>query len=166
MAVYRGTPMRAVSVACLTTLAALLAACGPTPEQQAASAAAQHADDQNRCFSYGFHPGTDDFAHCMMNTAAQREAKQAAYQRMQAAQQAATNRQNAAIQAQKDAAEHDAWDRETHQGAYANSSSNTVPAYSPPQYPTSPPPANPADAVRDQIQNEMNKAENAGMPSP
>ncbi len=151
---------------CVVTAVAFVAACGPTPEQQAAMAAAQHADDQSRCYNYGFHPGTDDFAHCMMNTAAQRDAQQAAYERMQAAQRAATDRQNAAIQAQKDAAEHDAWDRQTHQGAYANSSSNNVPAYSPPQYPTSQPPSNPAEAVRDQIQNEMDKSENAGMPSP
>jgi cell division septum initiation protein DivIVA len=151
---------------CLAATACLLAACGPTPEQLAAAAAAQHASDQNRCFSYGFQPGTDGFAHCMMNTAAQREAQQAAYERMQAAQQAAADRQNAAIQAQKDAAEHDAWDRETHQGAYANSSSNSVPAYSPPQYPTSQPSSNPVDNVRDQIQNDMDKMENAGTVSP
>jgi hypothetical protein len=126
--------------------------------------AAQHAADQNRCFSYGFQPGTDGMAQCMMNTAAQREAQQAADRRMAAAQQAATDRQNAAIQAAKDAADHDAWDRRTGQGAYANSSSST-PAYSPPQYPT-PPSSNPVDAVRNSIQDDMNKMENAGTLSP
>ena len=98
-------------------------------------AAAQHADDQNKCFGYGFQAGTDAFAHCMMGTAAQRDAQQAADRRQAAAQQAATDRQNAAIKAQKDAADQDAWDRKTGQGAYSNASSN-VPAYSPPQFPT------------------------------
>jgi hypothetical protein len=155
--------MRAFPIACLGTLA-VLAACGPTPEQLAAMQAAQHAADQNRCFSYGFQPGTDGMAQCMMNTAAQREAQQAADRRMAAAQQAATDRQNAAIQAAKDAADHDAWDRRTGQGAYANSASST-PAYSPPQYPT-PPSSNPVDAVRNSIQDDMNKMENAGTLSP
>ena len=76
-----------------------------TSEQQAA---AERADDENKCFNYGFQAGTDAFAHCMMNTASQREAQQAADRRMTAAQQAATDRQNAAIKAQKDAADHDA----------------------------------------------------------
>ncbi len=154
--------MRVVSVVCLSTMLSLLAACGPTSEQQAA---AQRADDQNKCFNYGFQAGTDAFAHCMMNTASQREAQQAADRRMTAAQQAATDRQNAAIKAQKDAADHDAWDRKTGQGAYSNSSSN-VPAYSPPQYPTSSSSSNPVDSVRDSIQNDMDKMENAGRLSP
>ncbi len=128
-------------------------------------AAAQHADDQNKCVSYGFQPGTNAFAQCMMNTAAQREAQQAADRRMAAAQQAATDRQNAAIKAQKDAADRDAWDRKTGQGIYSNSSPN-VPAYSPPQYPTSSSSSNPVDNVRNQIQNEMDKSESAGTLSP
>ena len=154
--------MRAVSIVCLATILSLLAACGPTSEQQAA---AQHADDQNKCSSYGFQAGTDAFAHCMMNTAAQREAQQAADRRMAAAQQAATDRQNAAIKAQKDAADRDAWDRKTGQGVYSNSPSN-VPAYSPPQYPSSSSSSNPVDNVRDSIQNDMDKMENAGRLSP
>ena len=159
--------MRRGAIFCLFATASLLVACGPTPEQVAAMASAQHAEDQNRCFGYGFQPGSNDFAHCMMNTSAQREYQQAQDRRMAAAQQAAAARQNAAIQAAKDAAAHDAWDRQTGQGAYSHPSSN-VPAYSPPQYPTAPSSAssNPVDNVRDQIQREMDKSENAGMGSP
>ena len=123
-------------------------------------AAAQRADDQNRCIGYGFQPSTDAFASCMMTTASQRQAQQAADRRAAAAQQAATDRQNAAIQARKDAADRDAWDRTTQQGAYANSSPST-PAWSPPQFPTSPP-SNPVDAVRNSIQDDMDRMEHAG----
>ena len=155
--------MRVLSIACLGAIA-VLAGCGPTPEQLAAMQAAQHAADQNRCFGYGFQPGTNAMAQCMMNTAAQREAQLAADRRMAAAQQAATDRQNAAIQAAKDAADRDAWDRRTGQGAYANSSSST-PSYSPPQFPTTPS-SNPVDNIRNSIQDDMNKMENAGTLSP
>jgi hypothetical protein len=123
-------------------------------------AAAQRADDQNRCIGYGFQPSTDAFARCMMTTASQREAQQAADRRAAAAQQAATDRQSAAIKAQKDAADQDAWDRTTHQGAYANSSPGT-PAYSPPQFP-SPSYASPVDAVRNSIQDDMDSMQHAG----
>jgi hypothetical protein len=152
--------MRAVANSVLALTIVLLAACGPTPEQQAAMAAAQRAEDQNRCIGYGFQPSTDAFASCMMTTASQRQAQQAADRRAAAAQQAATDRQNAAIKAQRDAADQDAWDRTTHQGAYANSPSGT-PAYSPPQFPT-PPSSNPVDAVRNSIQDDMDKMEHAG----
>jgi hypothetical protein len=151
--------MRAVVYSVLTLAVFLLAACGPTPEQQAAMAAAQRADDQNRCIGYGFQPTTNAFANCMMATASQREAQQAADRRVAAAQKAATDRQNAAIKAQKDAADRDAWDRTTRQGAYANPSSST-PAYSP-QFPTSSS-SNPVDAVRNSIQDDMDKMEHAG----
>jgi hypothetical protein len=154
--------MRRVAMAGSAAMALLLAACGPTPEQQAAMAAAQRAQDQNRCVGYGFQPATDAFANCMMTTTSQREAQQAADRRAAAAQQAATDRQNAVLKAQKDAADQDAWDRRTGQGAYANSSAS-VPAYSPPQYPTSPSSSNPVDSARDSIQDDMNKIDNAGM---
>ncbi len=138
----------------------LLAACGPTPEQQAAMAAAQRADDQNRCVGYGFAPSTNAFASCMMTTAAQRDAQQAADRRAAAAQQAATDRQSAAIKARKDAADRDAWDRTTHQGAYSGYSSS-APAWSPPQFPTSSS-STPVDAVRNSIQDDMDRMEHAG----
>jgi hypothetical protein len=150
--------MRAIT-ASVFAITAFLAACGPTPEQQAAMAAAQRANDQNRCIGYGFQPSTDAFASCMMTTASQRDAQQAADRRAAAAQQAASDRQNAAIQARKDAADQDAWDRTTHQGAYANSSSST-PSYSPPQFPASS--SNPVDAVRSSIQDDMDRMEHAG----
>ncbi len=54
--------MSAVANSVLAITVVLLAACGPTPEQQAAMAAAQRADDQNRCIGYGFQPCTDAFA--------------------------------------------------------------------------------------------------------
>jgi hypothetical protein len=152
--------MSAVANKFLAITVILLAACGPTPEQQAAMAAAQRADDQNRCIGYGFQPSTDAFASCMMTTASQRQAQQAADRRAAAAQQAATDRQNAAIKARKDAADQDAWDRTTHQGAYSDTSSSAA-AWSPPQYPT-PASANPVDAVRNSIQDDMDRMEHAG----
>jgi hypothetical protein len=157
--------VRAVFFACLATSAALLASCAPSPEEQAAAAAAQHSADQNKCYGYGFQPGTDAFARCMMSTATQRDAQQAADRRSAAAQQAATDRQNASIKAAKDAADRDAWDRRTGQGAYANSPSIT-PAYSPPQQPTSSLSTDPVDKVRNSIQSDMDKMENAGTVSP
>ena len=60
--------MGAMANCVLAVTIVLLSACGPTPEQQAAMAAAQRADDQNRCIGYGFAPSTDAFASCMMNT--------------------------------------------------------------------------------------------------
>jgi hypothetical protein len=155
---------RAGSIACLATTVALLSACAPSREQQAAAAAAQRADDQNKCLSYGFQAGTDAFAQCMMTTAAQRDAQQAADRRMAAAQQAATERQNAAIKAAQDAADRDAWDRKTGQGAYANLPSGP-PATSSPD-PSASPSSNPVDNIRNSIQNDMGKMENAGMVSP
>jgi hypothetical protein len=124
-------------------------------------AAAQRADDQNKCGGYGFQPGTDGFANCMMNTASQRDAQQAADRRAAAAQQAANDRQNAAIKAQKDAADKDAWDRTTHQGIYANSRSGASDSSSP-QNPTTSSSSNPVDAIRNSIQDEMDKADHAG----
>ncbi len=147
--------MHAFVIPGLAITLSLLAACGPTPEEQAAMAAAQRAADQNKCQGYGFQPGTDSFANCMMTTASQREAQQAADRRAAAARQAAADRQNAAIQAQKDAADKDAWDRKTHQGAYANSWSST-PAYSPASS------SNPVDAVRNSIQDDLDKMDHAG----
>jgi hypothetical protein len=157
--------VRAVSIACLATTVALLSACAPSPEQQAAAAAAQRTDDQNKCFSYGFQAGTDAFAQCMMTTAAQRDAQQAADRRMAAAQQAATERQKSAIKAAQDAADRDAWDRKTGQGAYATLPSSP-PANSPPEYPRSSPSSDPVDNIRNSIQNDMDKMGNAGMVSP
>ncbi len=101
---------------------AALAACGPTPEQQAAMDAAQRYADQQKCAGFGFAPGTESFAHCMMQTAGQRDAIQAADRRAAAIQNAADQRARAAQQAAKDQADRDAWDARTGQGKYASPS--------------------------------------------
>lgn len=44
----------------------------------------QRAQDQQTCAGYGFTPGTDAFAHCMMHTADKRDAIALAKQQMQA----------------------------------------------------------------------------------
>jgi hypothetical protein len=67
---------------------ALLAACGPTPAEQ-------RAMDQNSCAGYGFTPGTDAFANCMMTTAQRR----ANAEQRRADQAAADRRQQAMISA-------------------------------------------------------------------
>ncbi len=151
--------MRSLPTGTVLAALCLLAACGPTPEQQAAMDAAQRFDDQNRCMSYGFQAGTDAFAHCMMNTATQRDAQQAADRRAAAARQAAADRQDAVLKAQKDAADRDAWDRTTHQGAYSGGSWGASATSSPPF-------ASPVDAVRNSIQSDMDKMDRAGMLTP
>jgi hypothetical protein len=57
-----------------TTIAActlLLTGCGPNPAEQ-------RAMDQQKCGSYGFNPGTEAFADCMMTVTQQREAEHTA----------------------------------------------------------------------------------------
>ena len=66
-----------ISMAVLATVCVSLAGC-ISPEEQ-------HAQDQQTCAGYGFAPGTDAFAHCMMTTAQQRDAIAAARQQQQAA---------------------------------------------------------------------------------
>lgn len=61
--------MRDIGVAVPLALLAL-AAC-VSPEEQ-------RAMDQKHCAGFGFTPGTDAMANCLMQTAQQREAKQAA----------------------------------------------------------------------------------------
>ncbi|HTW27443.1 MAG TPA: hypothetical protein VME92_09980 [Acetobacteraceae bacterium] len=77
-----------------------LAGCGPTAEEQ-------RAMDQQRCYGYGFQPGSEAFANCLMKTEQHREAQQAAdrraWQAQQAAQQAA-QQQQAQAAAQKGSA--------------------------------------------------------------
>ncbi len=153
--------MKRIALACSVMGLAVLTSCAPSPEEQAAMAAAQRAQDQDRCAGFGFAPGTDAFAHCMMNIASQRDAQAAADRRAATAQQAADQRARAAQQAAKDAADRDAWDRRTGQGIY----SYTPPS---PEAVPSPPSAssNPVDAVRDSISRDMNNIENAGTLSP
>lgn len=49
-----------------------LTACGAVTPQQ------QHASDESTCAGYGYQPGTDKFADCMMKTAQRREDSKAA----------------------------------------------------------------------------------------
>lgn len=60
---------------------ALLAACGPTAEEQ-------RVMDMRSCGGFGFAPGTDGFANCMLNVTQQREAQQAADRRASQERQA------------------------------------------------------------------------------
>ncbi|MBN9561869.1 MAG: hypothetical protein J0H14_14255 [Alphaproteobacteria bacterium] len=119
----------------------LLAGCGPTPEEQ-------RAMDQQRCGGYGFAQGSEAFANCMMSTAQQREAQQAADRRAQAARDAADKRARDAAQAAKDQADRDAWDKRTGQGIYS----------SPPTASSSP-----TSAADDAIQRDLRKIERAGV---
>lgn len=70
------------SVACLLSLAG----CGSLEEMNARAEAQQRANDQARCEGYGYQPGTDRFADCMMSTAHHRDMQQA-IDRQQAAQE-------------------------------------------------------------------------------
>lgn len=94
--------MGVIRVSALVALATLLAGC---------NAADQKKIDMQACSGYGFQPGTPEYANCMMQTAQNRQAQQAANQRQQSyndtiAQQAQKDReaeqqdaQNAAQQA-------------------------------------------------------------------
>jgi metal-dependent amidase/aminoacylase/carboxypeptidase family protein len=93
----------------------LLAACGPTAEEQ-------RAMDQQTCAGYGFAPGSEAMANCMMKTSQQRQAQQSADQRAAADRAAADQR----ARAQQDAIDQDNWDRKTGQGKYANPSSSSA----------------------------------------
>ncbi|HET6185032.1 MAG TPA: hypothetical protein VFA03_15760 [Acetobacteraceae bacterium] len=89
--------MRIVTLAALCAVAFTLNGCVSAEDQRLA--------DQQACMNYGFRPGTDAFANCMMNTAQQRAAQQAAAQRQQSindeiARQAQANRDAADRQAQ------------------------------------------------------------------
>ena len=62
---------------------------GPTPQQIAATQQQAHANYiaslQSRCSAYGYQPGTQDFANCMMATdQAQQAAQQADFQQRRA----------------------------------------------------------------------------------
>lgn len=66
-----------------------------TPEQQAAQRQAYGERLQNQCRAYGFQPGTDVFAQCMMRLD----------QQNQSAQQAAIRQQQQMIRAQQESAD-------------------------------------------------------------
>ncbi len=98
--------------------------------------------DQQRCGGFGYQQGSQAFADCMMSVAQQRQAEQAAADRVAAANAAAQQRQEAAIRAGKDQADQDAWNHRT--------SSNPI---------SSP---DPVDPIRDSITSDMQRIENAG----
>lgn len=77
-----------ISLAAACTLG--LAAC-VTPQER-------HAMDQNQCYTFGFEPGTDAFAQCMMGLHQDRAAAQAASSRYWQAQIAEQNRRREAQQ--------------------------------------------------------------------
>jgi len=109
--------------------------------------AAQRAKDQDKCAGFGFAPGTDAFARCMMGVSSQRDAEAAADRRAVAARAAADKRARDAAQAAKDRADQDAWDKRTGQGRYSNA---MQPSDSSP---------NPVDAVRDAIERDQRQIE-------
>ena len=69
-----GSRARIWSLVAIGLTASMLCSCGPTPEEQ-------RAMDQQSCAGFGFQPGTDAFANCMMQTSQQRAAQNAADQR-------------------------------------------------------------------------------------
>jgi delta 1-pyrroline-5-carboxylate dehydrogenase len=90
--------MRELTIAGLGLLAALLAGCNAEEQKKL---------DMQACSGYGFKAGTNEYAACMMQTAQNRAAQQAANQRQQSyndtiAQQAQKDR-DAQQQAQQDA---------------------------------------------------------------
>jgi hypothetical protein len=87
----------------------------------------QRAMDQQQCSGYGFSPGSDAFANCMMKTTQQRDAQAAADRRAAADRDAADRRAREA----KDQADRDAWDKQTGQGKYANTPSSSSSPSSP-----------------------------------
>ena len=90
--------MRRLAIGGLGLLAVLLAGCNSEEQKKI---------DMQACSGYGFKPGTNEYAACMMQTAQNRAAQQAASQRQQSyndtiAQQAQKDR-DAQAQAQRDA---------------------------------------------------------------
>ena len=102
----------------------------------------QRAMDQRQCAGYGFTPGTDAFANCMISTSQQRDSQAAAHRWAGADREAA--------------------DRRTKEAAAANnpdrglspSTSTSSPSSSPSPFGPSP-----ADAICDSIARDMQKIE-------
>ncbi|MDS4069528.1 MAG: hypothetical protein RKO24_07895 [Candidatus Competibacter sp.] len=95
----------------ILVLASWLASACVSPEEQRAA-------DAQHCAGFGFTMGTSDFANCMMSTANQREAQQAAI----LSQRTARDAEEARARQARDRADQDAWDRRTGQGIYATPS--------------------------------------------
>ncbi len=125
----------------------LLAGCGPTPQEQ-------RAMDQQKCYGFGYAPGSLPYANCMMTVTQQREAQDAADRRAAADRDAANQRAQAAQQAAKDRADQDAWDKKTGQGKYSSSSGGSASS--------SVFGASPVDQINNSIQSDMNKMQGYG----
>jgi hypothetical protein len=70
-----------------------LGGCQTLAERQAARQAALRQHDDERCLSYGFNPGTNAFANCMMKRDALRE-EEAAIRRVIHRERACQNASN------------------------------------------------------------------------
>ena len=84
------------AVVILSGIAVGLAGCVSPEEQRAA--------DQQQCAGFGFTPGTDAFASCMLKITQQRQAEIAAQQRQQQRLDAVAAEQDKQRQAEQDAA--------------------------------------------------------------
>ncbi len=142
------------AILCLAFCAVvLLAGCGPTPEEQ-------RAMDQQKCYGFGYAPGSLPFANCMMTVTQQRDAQDAADRRAAADRDAANQRAQAASQAAKDRADQDAWDKRTGQGKYSSSSGGSPSSSS--SSSSSVFGTNPVDQINNSIQSDMNKMQGYG----
>jgi hypothetical protein len=108
--------MSVINLSILAAVVGLLVGC-VSPEEQ-------RAMDQQQCSGYGFTPGSDAFANCMMHTSQQRDAQTAADRRAADDRAAADRRAREA----QDRADQDAWDKRTGQGTYANTPSSSSPS--------------------------------------
>jgi hypothetical protein len=124
-------------------MAALVLAtgCGPTAEEQQAA-------DQQRCSSFGYQPGSDAFAQCMMKIDSQRQAQAAADRRAAQERAAEDQRAQAALQAQQ-AQQQAAQEKAAQQAAAKSADSSSSPFGS-----------SPVDDVRNKIQQDMDNIQN------
>lgn len=79
--------MKLIVMGLLACATVSLSGCAGVERMNAQMAAQQQAADQNKCSGYGYKPGTDAYADCMMATSQHRDQQQADAQRMKAWQQ-------------------------------------------------------------------------------
>ena len=65
--------MRCLNAVVTLGFCTLLNACVIAPPAPQITPAQQHAMDQQTCAGYGFQPGSDNYANCMMQTAHRRD---------------------------------------------------------------------------------------------
>ena len=73
--------------------AVMLGGCASLEEMNAQAAAQQRAADQAQCAGYGYQPGTDKFADCMLATSHHRDVQNAIAQQQAAQKQRQQDRQ-------------------------------------------------------------------------